>query len=252
VRRSSTSTSSSRSRHAGCSSGSNGGSIQHTGKECSCSRRRHAWKAIVLVVSSKGGRRCSLLLIGRWRRVVQASGGYSANSAALHHAYVDGLQALTSSLCVSLLVAAAAAARGFKALKQIVKLLFKLGDRQKMMEAYRWAALQTRLCDSVCRDARWPRTYVVAAACQALLLCSPSTVIPHACWACFACVACNSLQPFGGHSHAACAVLACCTHYKDAALCCRTFTPHKAAVVWPLCCLCCPTTPKTAAPPAAC
>jgi hypothetical protein len=27
--------------------------------------------------------------------------------------------------------------RGFKALKQMVKLLYKLGDRKKMMEAYR-------------------------------------------------------------------------------------------------------------------
>jgi hypothetical protein len=35
------------------------------------------------------------------------------------------------------MLVAAAASRGFKALKQIVKLLFKLGDRQKMMEAYR-------------------------------------------------------------------------------------------------------------------
>jgi hypothetical protein len=31
--------------------------------------------------------------------------------------------------------------RGFKALKQIVKLHFKLGQKDKMMEAYRWVCL---------------------------------------------------------------------------------------------------------------
>jgi hypothetical protein len=42
----------------------------------------------------------------------------------------------SSFLCCRALLSSTRA-RGFKALKQIVKLLFKMGQREKMMEAYR-------------------------------------------------------------------------------------------------------------------
>lgn len=47
----------------------------------------------------------------------------------------NGVQ-LTGCVCCT----TASPCRGFKALKQIVKLLFKLGRREEMMEAYRQVA----------------------------------------------------------------------------------------------------------------